>query len=185
MKSQHLVVSGIPASGKSTVARALAEALCLLMWDKDDLLEELFNEKGVGDTDWRSRLSRVADEILREKVCQSDGSVIVSWWRHPASTVATGTPIEWLSELPGTLIEVNCVCNPAVAVERFKSRVRHSGHLDQFKTHEDLLPAFRQHAALGPLGIGRVIRVNTEGSVNVANVLSGINQIIDSETSSA
>lgn len=145
------------------------------MFDKDEILEDLFNEKGVGDTQWRTSLSRAADEILRERACRSESAVIVSWWRHPASTVASGTPIEWLSELQGTLIEVYCVCDPAIAVERFKSRTRHSGHLDQLKAHDDLLPSFKQHAALGPLGIGRLIEVNTDGTVNLPDIVNKIN----------
>lgn len=177
MKHQHLIVSGIPASGKSTVGRALSEALGLKMWDKDEILEELFNKQGIGDVDWRRSLSRAADEILQEQVSHSEGSVIVSWWRHPASTVATGTPIQWLAALQGTLIEVNCICDPAIAVARFKSRTRHSGHLDQLKQHDDLLPAFQQHAALGPLGIGRLVTVNTDGNVKLADVLQQINDL--------
>ncbi len=175
MPNQHLIVSGIPASGKSTIARALSEALSLEMLDKDEILEALFDKEGIGDAQWRTALSRTADEILRERARQSASSVIVSWWRHPASTSASGTPTEWLSDLPGNLIEVNCVCDPAIAAKRFKSRTRHRGHLDQFKSHDDLEASFKAHAALGPLGIGRLIRVNTEGSVELADVLSKIN----------
>jgi len=170
----HVIVSGIPASGKSTLARALSGALGLGMWDKDDILEDLFREKGVGDVHWRTLLSREADEILRERVRQSESSIIVSWWRHPASGLSSGTPTEWLSELPGSLIEVNCICDPAIAVERFKSRIRHSGHLDQLKANTDLLPTFQRQAELGPLGIGRTVRVNTEGNVKLEDVVSQI-----------
>ena len=177
MRHQYLIVTGIPASGKSTVARGLSKELGLEMLDKDEILENLFNEKGIGDVHWRTALSRTADEILRERASRSESSIIVSWWRHPASILVSGTPIEWLSGLPGVLIEVNCICDPAIAVERFKSRIRHRGHLDQFKSSADLLAAFQQQAALGPLGIGQLIEVNTEATVELADLLSLINSL--------
>lgn len=173
----RVIVTGIPASGKSTLGRALSEKLGLEMWDKDDILEELFNTKGIGDVHWRTLLSREADEILQERASGSESSVIVSWWRHPASSSESGTPIEWLAELRGNLIEVNCVCDPAIAVERFKSRIRHRGHLDVLKADADLLPGFQQHAALGPLRIGKLVSVNTEGHENVEDVLFQIESL--------
>ena len=48
-----VVVSGLPASGKSTVARTLAGALGLPLLDKDVFLEALFASDGIGDAAWR------------------------------------------------------------------------------------------------------------------------------------
>ena len=136
-----------------------------------------YSTKKASEVDIGEIFSRSADEMLRERAGRSESSVIVSWWRHPASTLASGTPTEWLSDLPGVLIEVNCICDPAIAAERFKSRIRHRGHLDQFKSSADLLATFQQHAALGPLGIGRLVEVNTEGTVQLPNVLATINSL--------
>lgn len=148
-----------------------------MMLDKDDILDDLFNKQGIGDATWRTTLSRAADEILREQALQSDGSVIVSWWRHPASSSASGTPIEWLSELQGGLIEVYCSCDPAVASARFTSRTRHAGHLDRLKSSTDVRKQFEEHAALGPLGLGPLVEVNTDKDVDLADVLSQLNRI--------
>ena len=101
----------------------------------------------------------------------------MSWWRHPASTSASGTPVEWLSELQNGLIEVHCVCDPEVALARFMSRTRHSGHLDHLKLSSDVRKQFEGHATLGPLRLGRLLEVNTESDVELADVLDQINRI--------
>lgn len=169
---RHIIVSGIPASGKSTIGRAVAAALGLAMLDKDEILEALFNNLGVGNAEWRRELSREADEVLKEKALQSVGAVISSWWRHPASNVDSGTPVEWLSLLSGVVVELHCVCSAQVAAERFLSRERHAGHLDRLKTHAEVLASFQQQAALGPLGLGRLVEVNTEQSVELETLLT-------------
>lgn len=48
---RHIIVSGIPASGKSTIGRAVAAALELAMLDKDEILETLFSSRGVGNAE--------------------------------------------------------------------------------------------------------------------------------------
>ena len=171
---RHIIVTGIPASGKSTVGQAVAAALGLEMLDKDEILEALFISRGVGNADWRRELSREADEELKEKALRSDGAVISSWWHHPASNVDTGTPVEWLTSLPDVVVELHCICSPNIAAERFMTRQRHEGHLDRYKTHAELLTSFEQQAALGPVGLSRLVQVNTERSVELAPVLAQI-----------
>ena len=173
----QIIVSGIPASGKSTVGHAVAAALGLPMLDKDEILEALFDSKGVGNAEWRARLSRVADETFQELALRSDSTVLTSWWRHPLSQVDSGTPVEWLSSLRGVVIELHCVCSPQVATARFLARRRHEGHLDRSKTYDDVLATFRQHAALGPLGVGPVISVNTEREVELLTLLAEVDSL--------
>ena len=176
---RQIIISGIPASGKSTVGRAVAAALGLAMLDKDEFLEALFNSEGIGDPEWRTRLSRSADEILREKALCSDGAVITSWWRHPSSRVNSGTPVEWLSSLSGVTIELHCICNPQVAANRFLSRKRHEGHLDHLKIPADVVANFEEQAALGPLGVARLVKVETDRTVEMSAVLAQINFALD------
>jgi len=57
-------VSGLPGSGKTTLAGRLAPALHLPLIDKDDILNDLFDLRGTGDIAWRRALSRDSDEIF-------------------------------------------------------------------------------------------------------------------------
>ncbi len=75
---RFVVVSGLPASGKTTVEAAVASALGLPLLDKDAILETLFAKDGIGDPRWRSRLSRIADDLLQSQAVASDGAVISS-----------------------------------------------------------------------------------------------------------
>lgn len=71
-----VIVSGLPASGKTTVARMLAEELALPVIDKDVILESLYDSLGVGDQTWRYRLSRAADDILFARAAQAARAVL-------------------------------------------------------------------------------------------------------------
>lgn len=178
----YIIVTGLPASGKSTIGKLMAPALEIPFLDKDEILEDLFDRQGIGDVAWRKRLSRAADDILRERARQSTSAVITSWWRHPNSALDSGTPVEWLEALPGIVIELYCHCRPPVAAARFLSRRRHEGHLDRLKSYDELISGFRQHAALGPLGIGRLIEKNTEEAIDLDPLLEEIAFIIRGKT---
>jgi gluconate kinase len=160
-KGPFVIVSDLPASGKSTAATAVAVALGLPLLDKDDILEPLFEGLGIGDSDWRMRLSRAADLVLHKMALRSNGAVIVSWWRHPRSELDSGTSTDWLRSLPGELIELHCRCSPQLAVDRFFGRIRHTGHLDDLKSHVEELDKFERYAAHGPLRLGSLVEVDT------------------------
>ena len=161
--TRFVAVSGLPASGKTTLGRALASALALPFIDKDAILEALFEREGMGDTAWRQRLSQAADAAFAQQAEASGGAVLASWWRHPLSNLATGTPTDWLRRLPAGLVEVHCQCSAVSAADRFMARVRHPGHLDGRWSRGDLLARFEQQAAFGALGVAPVVRVDTDG----------------------
>jgi len=81
--SRFVVVSGLPASGKTTLAHKLAPALNLPVIDKDQILNRLFESKGVGEAMWRRALSRESDLILERRAASSDRAILVSFWRVP------------------------------------------------------------------------------------------------------
>jgi hypothetical protein len=168
-----IAVSGLPASGKTTLAIKLAEELGLPLFDKDDILEALFDHAEMVDVAVRQRLSRMSDDVLARIAAASRGAVIVSFWRHECAEGTSGTPITWLRTLTATLIEVHCVCSPTVAARRFRVRQRHPGHNDAVRS-PDLTDQFQRLADLGPLGLGMTISVRTDEPYDIAGIIRDI-----------
>jgi hypothetical protein len=139
-------MSGLPGSGKGTLARGLSEVLGIPMIDKDELLEELFGLKGVGDCSWRRGLSRESDLALQSKASSLNGAILVSFWHQAGMAADSGTPTDWLSRLEGAIVNVHCVCPAEIAAERFVGRVRHPGHLDGDRSYQDVLESLREIA---------------------------------------
>lgn len=171
-----LVVSGAPATGKSTVAKATAQHLGLPLIDKDDILEDLFEALGVGDASWRNQLSRASDLVFLRILSTLQQAVVVSFWRHPDQPNRTsGTPIDVLRQAGRRIIEVYCDCDPETTLERFRRRVRHPGHLDSAKGSLGHLgeEGIREYCELGPLGVGELVSIDTGGSMQeLQNTLS-------------
>lgn len=161
----HVVVTGLPASGKSTLARRLGPLLGLPVIDKDDILEQLL-PVGPFDPDVRQALSRQADEMLRARVAVSAGAIVVSFWRRRELSDTSGTPWSWLECMAG-VVEVHCVCSVDTAAERFRKRRRHPGHGDLRWDRDELRQGFALQQSLGPLGVGgHTFHVDTEGTVD-------------------
>lgn len=150
-----VVVSGLPASGKSTLAHDLADRLGLPLLDKDTILEALFDSLGCEGPEDRSRLSRAADEVLFRLAGQVRDAVLVSWW-HPDAPAR-------LSAVGVQLVEVHCDCPVELAAERFSRRRRHAGHLDHLRTPAEHLASLRRAAEVAPgaIGAGELVTVAT------------------------
>ena len=171
-----MVISGLPASGKTTLACQLASELHLPVIDKDSILEDLFASRGVGDAAWRRMLSRESDLLLAARARASEAAILVSFWHHPTMAADVGTPTAWLSELAGRVVNVHCVCPTEIAAQRFLRRQRHPGHLDTQRDYQDVLQSLLPLAELRPIEIESRIEIDTSQPVDLAGLVSEVDR---------
>ncbi len=174
MRKPFVVISGLPGSGKTTLGRRLQPALGLPLIDKDDILDRLFDSKGVGDAVWRRTLSRQSDVILQNDAMNSNGAIVASFWRRAGMPSDSGTPTEWLDVPSHRVVEVHCACDEEVAADRFLQRHPHPGHLDDNTPLAELVARFRQLTQLPPLDLGPRIIVDTTRDADLTQVVRAI-----------
>jgi glucokinase len=143
------------------LAGQLAAVFSLPLFDKDDILDALFDTLGSPDSVSRQRLSRASDTVLMRLAERSRGAVLTSFWRHLGLDGSSGTPCEWLNQLSGLIVEVYCKCPAEIAALRFRRRSRHPGHFDTDKSEETLITQFRLVEERGPLDVGKLIIADT------------------------
>ena len=159
-----IIVTGLPASGKTTVGRMIARMTALPMLDKDDFLEALYDTRGIGDRAWRQALSRESDALFQAEALRHEGVILVSHWQ-PRGVTGTGTATDWLGAFD-RIVEVHCACPPDIAADRFKARRRHPGHLDAERPHADVQQRMKAMATGYPLGLGETVRVDCEVAID-------------------
>ncbi len=168
-----IVVTGLPAGGKTTVAKRLARELDWPLLDKDNFLEELFaNNRGVKSLEDRRKLSNSSNVAFQTAATKLSEVVLVSHWRPKVGPQNTGTAPDFVEDHFDKIIEVHCICSPKTAVARFRSRNRHPGHMDELKSYEDIEKQIQSLANGYPLGIGRQLSIKTEGQVDYSELLA-------------
>lgn len=169
-----VVVSGLTASGKTTVGRLLSERLSLPLIDKDAILEALFDSLGCDSRDQRYRLSRASDEVLYALAESSGTAVLVNWWNHDSAPSR-------LRAISSSLVEVHCDCPVEVAAARFAARRRHPGHLDQLRSPQEDEEGIRRmrEPYRGPLRLSEpVVTVDTGRPLDDATVVELVRSAI-------
>lgn len=174
MRKPLVVISGLPGSGKTTLGRRLAPLINLPLIDKDDILDRLFESKGVGNVAWRRTLSRESDVILQHEATRSNGAILASFWRLAGMPSDSGTPTGWLDDPSHSVVNVHCACELEVAASRFLQRRRHPGHLDDEWSPAEVIVNLRKLASLPPLNVGPRIDVDTSQEPNLPDVVRAI-----------
>jgi predicted kinase len=167
-----LVVSGPPASGKSTLAPVLARDLGLPLLAKDTIKDALMSVLPVANVESSRQIGRGAVAAMLAVAAESPiGAVIESnFYRSVA--------VDELRRLPGRVVEVFCRCDKAIAKERYAARAgtRHAGHFDGVRSGEEL---WNDEVAEPVAGGWPLLEVSTDRPVDVVQLLALIQRATD------
>lgn len=81
-----MVSDPFPGSGKSTMAKPLAQVLGLPLISKDTIKEALFDSLGVADIDWSVCVGQASISVLYALAADAGGAVLESAWRPRPGT---------------------------------------------------------------------------------------------------
>lgn len=159
----YVVVSGPPASGKTTLAREIAPALGLPLIAKDTIKQALMTVLPVPDVETSRTVGTASVAALLAVAGQTAGAVLESVW-HRSRAVAG------LRLLPGSIVEVFCRCDPETARRRYALRAatRSAGHFDAQRTAGEL---WNEEVAQPVAGGWPVLEVDTNGPVDVTPLI--------------
>lgn len=128
--TRAVLVNGVPATGKSSIARALGLRLRLPVLSLDTVKEALFDElgHGNGDREFGRALGRASMQAIWSIVAAfpaGSAVVIEAWFRRPPhDPVLRGIERAGIDRW----VEVWCHASPAVLAERYAARDRNPGH---------------------------------------------------------
>ena len=159
-----VIVSGPPASGKSTLAPQVASALGLPLIAKDTIKDALMSELGVADVDASRQLGRASVKAMLAVATQSPVGAVIESNFYRSIAVAE------LEALPGSVIELFCRCSADTAWNRYRSRAgsRHAGHFDHDRTPDEL---WNDEVAEPVAGPWPLLEVDTNTPVDIAAVV--------------
>ena len=165
-----VLVNGVPASGKSTVARSIALRLGCPLMTLDTVKEPLFDAFGTGDREHNRKLGRASYAIIFRTIAE---------WPDPFTVVIDA----WFGFQPGSVLdahlatagigcvaEVWCHVPSGVLAERYRARLdeRSAGH-----PGADYIPELIElNARAAPTGRGPVFRLDTTRSLEPDALMS-------------
>lgn len=173
-----VLVNGVPASGKSTVARELSRALGWPLLTLDTVKQPFLDELPPGDRLFNRTLGRASYRAiwdLARDAPEGSGVVVDAWFGfQPLGMLSEGLARAGI----GSVAEVWCEAPPEEIGRRYAARVegRGPGHPGL-----DYVPELVELARrAGPTGLAPVRRVDTSGPLDLGGLQAWIGETVKS-----
>lgn len=180
---QAVLVNGVPASGKSTVARGIAQHLHCPLLALDTVKEALFGQLGTGDRDYNRKLGRGSYAAIWALVAEfpADAVVVVDAWFgfQPVSVLRDHLR---RADVAG-VVELWCHAPPELVAQRYAERclTRHIGHLGL-----EYVAELRELAVTAlPTGLGALVDVDTSRLISWEPLVQAVGQALQANRPSA
>lgn len=179
-----IIITGLPATGKTTLGRKLSKEFGLPFICKDDIKELLFDGLGWKDRGWSKKIGSSSYDILyyiTESFLKVGSSLIVETNFNPK--FANKKFLDLKKKYDFTSFQIRCVTDGAILLDRFTKRARsgnrHPGHVDAKNIDEWKSVLLRGKIDALDIG-GELLDVDTTdfNKVNYDGLASAINSYI-------
>ncbi|PJJ73055.1 putative kinase [Diaminobutyricimonas aerilata] len=166
MANPLLLINGLPASGKSTLAEDIATRLGWPLLSKDDIKEALADL--VGPAVPSSNLGMIAMDTIWSLTAHIGTGVVVEsfWWAHRDREHVERGVRESGAE---TVVELWCEVDDEVARQRYEERERHVVHEPDWDLWDS--EEWKQNPPV-PLDLGPVVWLRTDSEYDVDAVMA-------------
>lgn len=180
-QAQVIIVSGPPASGKTTLAKALADELKWPLASKDGYKEALMDALGWSTEEWSKQMGKACMKLvlltLEDHLRANLPIIVEGSFRNNRDH----EPLQKLcAQYDVSALEVHCTASSEILRERYIERMdsadRHPGHLpekDRLEEHlkRQFIDEFDNYKALGFID---VVEVDTSQGFNTDAVVEEI-----------
>ncbi len=176
LRHSIVLVSGPPGSGKTTIARPLADRLGFALLTKDDIKETLYlaMDGASGDVEFSRRIGCAAMEVLWSLAPHCPSVVLEANFRTQSRYERD--QVAALLAIPNTqMVEIYCRLSREEASRRFAQRARDERHHPAHALAE--MSPERMMEYEEPFALSPVIEVDTRSPVDMEELLGRVNAL--------